>query len=124
MSVVCKGPTFIICPGPHEFSRRAWHHIMSARSRKQNKPDYLQLLAELDRLQISNYYETLEISVLGHYHPSTIQNIKRFTDFIIQLSVTSTIRQIHDSEAKISVTCSQMIFMAWHCSIWSTDSLM
>ena len=57
-------------------------------SRKQNKTDYLQLLAELDHLQISPFYETVEISVLGHYHPFSIQSIKRFTDFI-QPSVTS-----------------------------------
>ena len=43
------------------------------------KPDCLQFLAELDYLQISNYYETVEICVLGHYHLSSIQNIKRFT---------------------------------------------
>ena len=24
MSVICKGPTFIICPGPHEFSQWTW----------------------------------------------------------------------------------------------------
>jgi len=45
------------------------HHLKSARSREQNKLEYQQLLADLDRLNIANYYETLEISVLGHYHP-------------------------------------------------------
>ena len=59
------------------------HHILSARSRKQSKPDYLQLLAEFDCLQIFNYYETVEISVQGHYQLSSIQSIKKFTDFIL-----------------------------------------
>ena len=48
------------------------HHIEAARSRKQNKTEYLQLLAEFDRLRIDNYYKTVEISVLGHYQPSCI----------------------------------------------------
>ena len=100
------------------------HHILSARSRKQSKPDYLQLLAEFDRLQISNYYETMEISVLGHYQLSSIQNIKKFTDFIQPSVVTkSIIRQILDSAARISVTCSHRIFMARNCCVWLTDSL-
>ena len=86
------------------------HHILSARSKKQNKPDYLQLLAELDRLQISNYYKKVEISVLGYHQPSSIQNIERFIDFL-QPSVASklTIRQIPDSATRISVMCSQRI---------------
>ena len=83
----------------------------------------LQFLAELDHLLISNYYEMVEMNLLGHYHPSTIQNIKRF----IQPFVTSksTInRQILDSAATINVTCSQKIFMARNCCVWFADSLM
>ena len=34
----------------------------------------LQLLAEFDRLSISSYYETIEISALGHYQPASIGN--------------------------------------------------
>ena len=45
------------------------HHIQEPRSKKQNKTEYLQLLSEFYRLQIPNYYETVEISVLGHYLP-------------------------------------------------------
>ena len=58
------------------------HHIQSARSRKQNKTDYLQLLAEFDRLNIANYYETIEITVLGHYQVSSIQNLVNLFRFI------------------------------------------
>ena len=39
-------------------------YLQSARSCKQNK---VELSAELDCLKISNFYETLEVSVLGHY---------------------------------------------------------
>ena len=52
------------------------HHIEAARSRKQNKTEYLQLLVEFDRLRLDNYYETVEISVLGHYQPSCIVHFK------------------------------------------------
>ena len=41
------------------------HNIQSVRSRKQNKAEYHQLLVEFDHLQIPNYYETIEISVLS-----------------------------------------------------------
>ena len=33
-------------------------HIQAARDKKQNKVEYLQLLAEFNRLNISNYYVT------------------------------------------------------------------
>jgi len=89
------------------------HNILSARSRKQNKTEYLQLLAEFDRLQISNHYETLEISVLGHYQPSSILNIKRFSGFIKPSAASkANIRHVLDSAARISITCSQKFFMA------------
>ena len=41
-------------------------YLESAHCRKQQKPEYLQLLAELDCLNIANYYSTVEVSVLGH----------------------------------------------------------
>ena len=34
------------------------HHLEPAQNRKQSKVEYLQLLAECDRLNISSYYET------------------------------------------------------------------
>jgi len=80
----------------------------------------MQLVVEFDRLQISNHYETLEISVLGHYQPSSFLNI------FIKLSAASeaNIRHVLDSAAKISRTCSKKIFMVRNCRVWSTDSLM
>jgi len=51
-----------------------------------------------------------------------IQNIKNF----VQPSdaVKSTFRQILDSEACISITSSQKMFMARNCCKWSTDNPM
>jgi len=58
------------------------HHLESARSRKQNKLEYQQLLADLDRLNITTYYETLEISILGHYHPFCVTNLLNLLRFV------------------------------------------
>jgi len=41
------------------------HHIESARSCKQNKVEHQQLLAELDRLVFSNYYETVSLGIIS-----------------------------------------------------------
>jgi len=50
------------------------HHLSQAWSHKQSKVEYQQILAELDRLGISNYYEIIEISVLDHYQQFSIKN--------------------------------------------------
>ena len=50
--------------------------------RKQNKVEYLQLLAEFDQLNISSYYDTIEIAVLGHYQLSTIKNVLNLIMFV------------------------------------------
>ena len=60
------------------------HHLESARSRKQNKLEYQQSLADLDCLNIANYYETLEISVVDHYHPFCITNLSNLLQFVHQ----------------------------------------
>ena len=98
------------------------HHIQSARSRKQNKTDYLQLLAEFDRFNIANYYETIEITVLGHYQVSSIQNLVNLFRFILPELTTSKsgIRSwLHAYEAaSASISASQRIFMARQCKEW------
>ena len=96
------------------------HHIQEARSRKQNKTEYLQLLSEFDHLQIPNCYEAIEISVLGHYLPSSIHALKSFVDFTQpSIATKSNIRQTLDRAANTCITCSQRIFLARNCSEWS-----
>ena len=51
------------------------HHLQSARSRKQSKVEYQQFLAKLDHLNIYYVYETLKVSVLGHYYLFSIKNL-------------------------------------------------
>ena len=43
-------------------------HLESGRDRKQSKEEYLQILAKLDCLGFPPNYDTIELSVLGHYH--------------------------------------------------------
>jgi len=42
-------------------------HLEAARNREQSKQEYLQVLSELDRLEMFFFYDTIEVSVLGHY---------------------------------------------------------
>ena len=72
------------------------HHLESAWNRKQSKVEYLQLLAEFDRLSISSYYETIEISALGHYQPASIGNYLNFINFSTRTIPKSTVRKYLD----------------------------
>ena len=64
-------------------------HMESARSRKLCKPEYVQLLAELDRLKIPHCYRTVEVSVLGHFQPNSIVAIKDVINFTQQVPLFS-----------------------------------
>ena len=46
--------------------------------------EYHQLLVELDCLNISNFHETLEVTVLGHYYLFCVKNLWNFLYFIHQ----------------------------------------
>ena len=50
-------------------------HLEAARNRKQSKEEYLQILPELDRLGFLSHYDTIDLSVLGHYLPSTLTSL-------------------------------------------------
>ena len=96
------------------------HHLEQARSRKQNKVEYLQILSELDRLNITNFYETLEISVLGHYcqfSVTNIYNVLRFIDKNFPIT-KSSVRQMLDDASRVCITASQRIFMVRDCREW------
>jgi len=58
------------------------NHLESARSHKLGKEAYQLLLSELDRLGIANYYDTIEISVLGHYLPISLTSFRNCVNFI------------------------------------------
>ena len=98
-------------------------HIQAARDRKQSKVEYLQLLAEFDRLKISNYYDTIEISVLGHYQPSTVKDMLKLLAFVNPDFETSrsAIKAWLDSAAAASISASQRIFLSRNCKEWCPD---
>ena len=98
-------------------------HIQAARSRKQNKAEYLQLLAEFDCLNIPNYYDTIEITVLGHYQLSTIKNLLNLLKFVHPDVTTtkSSIKECLDNAASASMLASRRIFLARDCKEWNTN---
>ena len=59
-------------------------HLEAARDCKQSKQEYLQILSELDRLGIPSNYDTVEISVLGHYLPSTLTSLLKSVNKVCQ----------------------------------------
>ena len=98
------------------------HHIQSARNRKQSKTEYLQLLAEFDCLNIANYYDTIEITVLGHFQVSSIKNLSSLLNFVqadIRIS-KHIIKEWLDAAASASISASQRIFLARNCTEWCT----
>ena len=98
-------------------------HIESARDRKQFKPEYQQLLAELDRLNISTCYRTVEVSVLGHFQPKSIHAIKDITCFtqkVFSLSKAS-IRRLLNEMARASISASQQIFFGRSSREWTVN---
>ena len=98
-------------------------HIQAARDRKQSKVEYLQLLAKFDRLKISNYYDTIEISVLGHYQPSIVKDMLKLLAFVNPDFETSrsAIKAWLDSAAAASISASQRIFLSRNCKEWCPD---
>ena len=86
----------------------------------QDKIEYHQILSELDQLDITNYYEILEISVLGHCHQYSVTNTYNALRFVDQdLSITkSSVRQLLDDISKVCVAASQRIVMARDCREW------
>ena len=100
------------------------HHIQSACSRKQSKVEYLQLLAEFDCLRVPNYYETIEITVLGHYQPASVNNLLSLIDFSCPGSTTSKslVRKMLYDAACRSISSLQRIFLARSCQEWVESS--
>ena len=85
------------------------HHLESARERKQKKTEYQQILSEFDHLIILCSYYTIELSVLGHYLPSSLSSFQNCVNFI-QNEITMThsnCRRIFDLAAVASISSSR-----------------
>ena len=101
------------------------HHLESARERKQRKTEYQQILSEFDRLGTPCSYYTIELSVLGHYLPSSLSSFQNCVNFI-QNEITMTrsnCRRIFDlAAAAASISSSRRIFMAKDCKEWLVEN--
>ena len=99
------------------------HHLESAHNRKLYKPEYVQLLAELDRLKIPHCYRTVEVSVLGHFQPSSIAAIKDVINFTQQVSLFSkgSARNLLFKMASASISASQRIFYGRNSKEWTIN---
>ena len=69
---------------------------------------YLQLSAKLNCLNISNFYEILEVSILGHFTLFVIKNLWNLLYFIFQDASVSreAIRQILDNALQQCIAAS------------------
>ena len=95
------------------------HHLESARDRKQSKEEYHQLSSEFDRLGVPCFYDTVELSVLGHYLQSSLSSLYNIMNFVQQPISKSQCRKIFDEAAGLSISASRRIFLARNCPEWT-----
>ena len=68
--------------------------------RKQGKQEYLEIQSELDRLGVSYFYSTIELSVLGHYLTSSLSSLQSCINSITDNTIAkSSCRKILDQAA-------------------------
>ena len=97
-------------------------HLEATRDWKQFKHEYLQILLELGRLDIPSIYDTDEISVLGHYLPSTLMSLHKFVNKVCQnLYVESFWIKQQDYRFQLK---TQRIFLARACMERTHDELL
>ena len=51
-------------------------HLQAARDRMQGKTEYLEIVSEFQCVEVACSYDTLELSVLEHYLPSSLTSLK------------------------------------------------
>ena len=100
------------------------NHLELARDRKLGKEDYQLLLSELDRLGVASLYNTIEISVLGHYLPVSLSSFCSCVNFIHSDFTVPTpqCRKVFNKAAAISIRSSRRVFMARNCPEWCVDT--
>ena len=57
-------------------------HLEAAREHKQGKTEYLEIMSEFQRVGVNCHYDTLELSVLGHYLPPSLTSLKTCVNYI------------------------------------------
>ena len=96
-------------------------HLKSVRVWKQEKREYARVTI---RIWLLRNYDTIELSVLGHYLPDSLAAFLKCVNFIqdeVKIS-KSACRRIFDLAASISISSSRRIFLARDCFEWFGDS--
>jgi len=96
----------------------SFQHLESARDRKQSKEENFQILSELDHLGVNSQYDTIEISVLGHYLPLLSSSCRIVSMFNRSVS-KSQCRKLLNDAAGISICSLREIFLARDCPDWT-----
>jgi len=94
--------------------------LESARYHKKGKQEYQQILSEFDQLGVPCFYNTIEMSVLGHYLASSPSSLQNCVNFIQKETVMmkSHCRKILDLAAVVLISSSRRIFMVRDCQEW------
>ena len=77
------------------------------------------ILSEFDRLGVPCFYDTVELSVLGHYLQSSLSSLYNIVNFVQQPISKSQCREIFDAAAGLSISASRRIFLARNCPEWT-----
>jgi len=93
-------------------------HLEAARDHKQGKMEYLEIMSKFQCLGVDSHYDTLELSVLGHYLPVSLVSLKNCINFIQGMENFSKCdsRRMLQSAATLS---TRRIFLAQNCAEWS-----
>ena len=94
--------------------------MKKAQERKLNKPNYLQLVSDLQRRGLQSHYTTLEIGALGHYHPVALRLMCELFPEIASQKWKSIFSEI----GQVAITTSQTIFEARKIKEWRCPPLL
>ena len=94
--------------------------MKKAQKRKLNKPNYLQLVSDLQRRGLQSHYTTLEIGALGHYHPVALRLMCELFPEIASQKWKSIFSEI----GQVAITTSQTIFEARKIKEWRCPPLL
>ena len=87
-----------------------------------SETEYIQILAGLDRLNVSHCYSTIEIGVLGNFQPHSIKTVKDVSSFVSDQALsTATVRSFLIDMARASICASERIFLGRNCKEWTVN---
>ena len=90
--------------------------LQAARSRKSEKPTYVQLVSDLEDRGLSVSFQTLEIGSLSHFTPYAVKCLTSTFSLSKQHA-----RTILSKLAKVSIACSYHIFNSRNSLSWDSN---